>query len=226
MPTKKRITSSRLNARRDSFSGQIVILDTEDRPFFEQILSETVTDLQPGSPLEHSLAHAIAWDTWRLHHLRAIEMNIYALGAEEPDATASDRRVQPAITDAATFSKQSDRFLRLSLCEQRLTRGLHKNLAALRELQAERRRLETEDRAEEVLLARYRDIKGLPSNERGVLSQNGFVFAKEEIFAAAHRASTLDVARATLKEAPPRVQFAASSASGKVVDWPEPDAAA
>jgi hypothetical protein len=151
---------------------------------------------------------------------------MYALGAEHPAATASDSRVQPAVADAATFAKESDRFLRLSLCEQRLTRSLHKNLAALRDLQAERRRLEAHDRAEEVLLARYSDIKGLTWKAPAVASANGFVFSSDEIFGAAHRESTLQVARATLNDAPPRVQFAASSASGKVVNWPEPDAAA
>jgi hypothetical protein len=217
---------SRLNARRDGYSGQVIILAAEDRPSFEQLQSELVADLQPESALERSLAHAIAWDTWRLNHLRAVEMNIYALGAEHPAATASDFRVQPAVADAATFMKDSDRFLRLGLCEQRLTRSLHKNLAALRDLQAERRRLESEDRAEAVLLARYSDIKGLPWQSPTTASRNGFVFTKTEILAAAHRASTLEVARVTLEEAPARVQFAAASASGKVVDWPEPDAAA
>ncbi|HXE62667.1 MAG TPA: hypothetical protein VN519_03965 [Bryobacteraceae bacterium] len=218
---------SRLNARREGFTGQIVILNAEDRPFFEQFQSELVTSLQPESPLERSLAHAIAWDTWRLNHLRAVEMNIYALAAENPGtATASDSRVQPAVADADTFSKQSERFLRLSLYEQRLTRTLHKNLAVLRSLQAERRRLKAQDRAEEVLLARYSDIKGMTWQAPAAPSANGFVFSSDEILAAAHRASTLEVARATLREAPPKVQFAASSISGKIIDWPTPDAAA
>jgi hypothetical protein len=185
-----------------------------------------MADLHPETVLEHSLAHAIASDTWRLNHLRAVEMNLYALAAENPGATATDPRVQPAVADADTFAKQSERFLRLSLCEQRLNRGLHKNLAALRDLQAERRRHEAHDRTEEVLLARYSDINDLPYEAPAQATPNGFVFSNEEILAAAHRASTLEVARATLRDAAPRVQFAACSASGKIIEWPEPDAAA
>ena len=73
---------SRLNARREGFTGQIVILDAEDRPHFEKFKSDLVADLQPKTTLELSLAHGIAWDTWRLNHLRAIETNLSALGAE------------------------------------------------------------------------------------------------------------------------------------------------
>jgi hypothetical protein len=217
---------SRLNARRDGFTGQVIILSAEDRPHFEQFHAKLLAGLHPETALEKSLAHAIAWDTWRLNHLRAVEMNLYALASENPGATAADPRVQPAVADADTFSKYSDRFIRLSLYEQRLNRGLHKNLAALRNLQAERRRLEAQDRAEEVVLARYSDIKELPYSAPARPTLNGFVFSNEEILAAAHRASTLEVARAALREAPLKVQFAASSAAGKVIDWPEPDAAA
>jgi hypothetical protein len=218
---------SRLNARRDGFTGQVIILDAEDRPHFEQFQAKLLADLHPETVLERSLAHSIALDTWRLNHLRAVEINLYALAAENPGAaTATDPRVQPAVADADTFAKQSEHFLRLSLYEQRLNRSLHKNLAALHTLQADRRRHEAHDRADEVLLARYSDIKDLHYQAPARPTPNGFVFSNEEITLAAHRASTLDVARATLRETPLKVQFAASGASGKLIDWPEPDAAA
>lgn len=211
---------SRLNARRDGFTGQVIILAAEDRPHFEQFQTKLITGLRPESPLELSLAQAIAWDTWRLNHLRAIEMNIYALGAGNPAAITEDPRIQPAVADAATFTLESDRLLRLSLYEQRLNRTLHKNLATLRDLQTERRRHETADRAEEVLLARYSDINGLAYEAPGAPTPNGFVFSNEEIRGAAHRASTLEVAKTALRAS------AASSGSGKVVEWPEPNTAA
>jgi len=217
---------SRLNARREGFTGQIVILDAEDRPHFEKFKSDLVADLQPKTTLELSLAHAIAWDTWRLNHLRAIETNLYALGAEDPTPTrryqSDDPRLDPAISDAATFLHDSAHFDRLSLYEQRLTRTLHKNLAALRDLQTERRRHESEARAEEVLLARANDINGLP-HEAPAPAPNGFVFSNDEIHTAAHRASALEVAHQTLRETPPRVQFAsAASSSGpaELLPWP------
>ena len=86
-------------------------------------------------------------------------------------------RLDPAIADAATFLHESAHFGRLSLYEQRLTRNLHKNLATLRDLQADRRRHESETQAEEVLLARANDINGLPCEAPATPTPNGFVFS-------------------------------------------------
>jgi hypothetical protein len=220
---------SRLNARREGFTGQIIILDAEDRPHFEKFKSDLIADLRPKTTLELSLAHGIAWDTWRLNHLRAVETNLYALGAEDPDAIADDPRIQPAAADTATFLHESAHFHRLSLYEQRLTRILHKNLATLRDLQTERRRHESHAQAEEVLLARASDINGLPYELPAVPTPNGFVFSNDQIRAAAHRASSLDVARATLRETPPRVQFATAASStgpAELLPWPATEDAA
>ncbi|HVV45948.1 MAG TPA: hypothetical protein VHC72_12120 [Bryobacteraceae bacterium] len=223
---------SRLNARREGFTGQIIILDAEDRPHFEKFQSALVADLQPKTTLELSLAHGIAWDTWRLNHLRAVETNLYALGAENPAPTSryqtDDPRLDPAISDAAAFLHQSAHFDRLSLYEQRLTRTLHKNLAALRDLQTERRRHESEARAEEVLLARASDINNLPYEPPAALTPNGFVFSNDQIRVAAHRASSLEVAHATLRQTAPRVQFAAARSSGpaELLAWPAAEDAA
>jgi hypothetical protein len=225
--TEKGKSISRLNARRDGFTGQIIILDDEDRPHFEKFQTALIADLQPKTTLELSLAHAIAWDTWRLNHLRAVETNLYALGAENPAPTgryqSDDPRLQPAASDAATFLHQSAHFDRLGLYEQRLTRTLHKNLATLRGLQTERRRHESQAQAEEVLLARASDINGLPYETPASPTPNGFVFSNAQIHAAAHRASALDVAQATLRETPPRVQFATAASStgaAELLRWP------
>jgi hypothetical protein len=220
---------TRLNARREGFTGQIVILDAEDRPHFEKFKSGLVADLQPKTTLELSLAHAIAWDTWRLNHLRAVEHNLYALGAEDPAALADDPKIQPAAADAATFLHESAHFNRLSLYEQRLTRNLHKNLATLRDLQTERRRNEANAQAEEVLLARARDINNLPYEAPATPTPNGFVFSNDQIRKAAHRASSLDVAHATLRQTPPRVQFAQAAPSShpaELLQWPGTEDAA
>ncbi|HVW09976.1 MAG TPA: hypothetical protein VHC90_15410 [Bryobacteraceae bacterium] len=225
--TEKGKSISRLNAHRDGFTGQIVILSDEDRPHFEKFKAAFVNDLAPKTTLELSLAHSIAWDTWRLNHLRAVESNLFALGAENPGTAArpfsTDPRIDPAIADAATFLHDSAHLNRLSLYEQRLTRGLHKNLTTLRTLQADRHCHEAEARAEEVLLARASDINGLPFSTTTAPATNGFVFSTDQIRAAAHRASSLDVAHATLRATPPRVQFAAAGSSrpAEVLSWPE-----
>ena len=74
---------SRLNAIRDNLTGQITTLSAADRVFFEKLKADHIAALAPVGLDEFKYAHAIAWDTWRLDHLRAIEMNVYALGLEE-----------------------------------------------------------------------------------------------------------------------------------------------
>jgi hypothetical protein len=217
---------TRLNAKRDGFTGQITTLSDEDRPIFEKFKSDFITDLAPKTTLELSLAAAIAWDTWRLNHLRAVEMNMYALGTDDP-ATAIDCGDNPelhtAMTGALTFANEAHKFALMSLYEQRMNRSLHKNLATLRELQAERKQNYQRDRKEEVILARYSDINGLTYQAPATPTVNGSVFSNSEIFAAANRLTTLKVAKGAIWRAPLKVQFA--GASSNMVNWPEQTAA-
>jgi hypothetical protein len=156
-------------------------------------------------------------------------MNMYAIGADSPDVIVDtdDPRLQTAMSNAATFAAESPKFANMSLYEQRINRSLHKNLATLRELQAERKRHEKKDRADEVILARYSDIKGLTYQAPARPTANGSVFSNEEILGAANRLTTLKVAKSELWKAPLQVQFAgaSSSAPSNVVTWPKPDAA-
>jgi hypothetical protein len=115
----------------------------------------------------------------------------------------------------------------MSIYEQRMNRSLHKNLATLRQLQAERRQHEGRNRDEEIILARYCDIKGLTYQAPAASTPNGSVFSNEEIFAAANRLTTLEVAKKALRSEPLKVQFAgvASRTRLDTLKWPEPDAA-
>jgi hypothetical protein len=221
-----------LNAKRDGFTGQVTSLSEEDRPIFEKFKRDLVTDLAPKTVMELSLANSIAWDTWRLNHLRAVEMNLYALGTADPDSNLTidceNPQLHTAMANALTFGKESPRLALMSIYEQRMNRSLHKNLETLRKLQAERKTNYERDRAEEVVLARYSDIKGLTYQSPAVPNQNGSVFSNSEIFTAANRLTTLMIAKGVVCHAPLKVQFAgaSSSAPSNVIDWPkEPDAA-
>jgi hypothetical protein len=162
--TEKGKARTRLNATRDGFNGQVTTLSDEDRPVFEALKAELIADLAPKTVMELKLASSIAWDTWRLDHLRATEMNMYALGADNPDTAVEcdDPRIHTAMTAARTFTQKADKFALMSLCEQRLNRAIHKNLATLRAMQTERKQAYDRERAQEVLIARYNDLKGLP----------------------------------------------------------------
>jgi hypothetical protein len=115
----------------------------------------------------------------------------------------------------------------MSIYEQRMNRSLHKNLATLRQLQTERRQHESRNRDEEIILARYCDIKGLTYQAPPASTPNGSVFANEEIFAAANRLTTLEVAKMALLREPLKVQFAGASSTSPstVLKWPETNAA-
>jgi hypothetical protein len=224
---------TRLNAMRDGLTGQVTTLSDEDRPVFEALKAELIKDLAPKTVMELRLASAIAWDTWRLDHLRAIETGIFALGIDDDDVIVDcdDPQLHTSIADAVTFRKQSNKFGLMSLYEQRMNRNLHKNLATLRELQAERRSNEARALKEEVRLACANDINGLPYEAPTRPNQNGIVFSTPTVLAAAHRHTSLQVARKAVWLAPYKVRFAGAS-SGSTLDspanvekWPVEDAA-
>jgi hypothetical protein len=112
----------------------------------------------------------------------------------------------------------------MSLYEQRMNRSIHKNLATLRDLQAERKAHYKEDSADEILLARYSDIKDLPYHAPLRPTPNGSVFSKEEILTAANRLTKLKVAANTIRSTETKVQFAGASAGApsNLVNWPSP----
>jgi len=196
VPGREFRVMTRLNSTRDGFTGQVTTLSDEDRPIFEELRAGLIADLAPETIMELQLAHSIAWDTWRLDHLRATEMNMYALGAQDPDTAVDcdDPRIQTAMTAALTFCKEANNFGAMSLCEQRLNRNVHKNLATLRSMQAERKRDYARERDHEVLIARFSEIKGLPYQAAAPMAANGFVFSNDEIIAAARRQRTLEEA--------------------------------
>ena len=135
--------------------------------------------------------------------------------------------IHTAMSNAMTFGIESPKFALMSIYEQRMNRSIHKNLATLRDLQAERKRNYERDRAEEVILARYSDIKGLTYQAPATSTLNGSVFSNREIFAAANRLTTLKVAKKALSVEPWKVQCAgaASGAPSNVVNWPTNNAA-
>ena len=174
----------RLNAIRDNLTGQITTLSDEDRPRFEKLQSEMLADFAPQSSIERELAASVIWDTWRLHHLRSVEGAIYALGvAEEAAAAEADPNADgtTAIANAHTFLAEAPRFNTMSLYEQRMNRSLHRNLAILREIQKERKRLYEADKKEEVALARFQEVHSNAIQVTTRKSKNGFVFSSDEI---------------------------------------------
>jgi hypothetical protein len=229
-PSEKGKAKSRLNAIRDNLTGQIITLSATDRVFFEKLKAEHVAALAPIGLEEFKFAQAIAWDTWRLDHLRAIEMNVYALGLEESMAesmaenmdgsmeeAAADAESNPpspdeldtALADAHTFRAEAKRFELMSLYEQRMNRSLHRNVTLFRALQAERKRSYERDKEEEVLIARLHEFNEIPIQASTRLSRNGFIFSNEEIAIGAVRQRYIETALDHFKTTKPRNLFGA-----------------
>ena len=204
---------TRLNSTRDGITGQVITLSQEDLPIFEKLKKDLIADLAPKTVMELKLASSIAWDTWRLDRLRAVDTNTFALGNGNPatDVEADCPEIHTAMTNARTFEQQSQRFALLSLYEQRLTRAVHKNLATLRDLQAERKRNRDADKKEELMIARSCNLKGLAYQAPARRTENGSVFSNEEILDAVSRETTLKVASITLAQTPWQVKYPEAS---------------
>jgi hypothetical protein len=200
---------SRCNAVRDGLTGQVITLAEEDRPFFEQLIAEILADLNPQGALERKLAHSIAWDTWRLDHLRAVENNVYTFGREntEDDDPGDADPIDIARADTRTYRTEAPRLELMSLYESRMTRNLHRNVALLRELQAERKRNYERDKKEEIQIARLCEFNDMPIKASIAPSKNGFVFSNEEIAVAAVRDRYAAAAAYFLKNGKPSHLF-------------------
>jgi hypothetical protein len=186
-------SQTRLNAKRDGITGQIVTLAPEDLAIFDQLKAGMIAEFNPQTLCERQIASAIAWDTWRLNHLRAVEMNIYALGAQTSASTieCDTPELHAALADAATYERESKKFALMSIYEQRLNRSIHKNMAALKELQAEREAKRKTDLTKEVTIARAKEVDGETYQAPKRLSENGFVFSTAEVIAEANRESVM-----------------------------------
>src|ERR1700679_498441 len=121
--------SSRNNLRH-GLTGQVTIMPNEDREAHDTFCNELVEGFKPESPIEQQLAQSIAEDSWRLNRVRAIENNMFALGHAD-----QHREIQIALADAKTFQDQAAQFNLLTIYEQRINRGLRRNLKLLQELQ-------------------------------------------------------------------------------------------
>ena len=201
MPSEKQIAANRANAQkstgprtpegrakvrsnaiRHGLTGQILTLSESERPLFDELLNSLLNDFKPANAIETQLVTGIAWDTWRLNRLRAIESNTFVLEREE-----SVDEFDQALADAQTFRDDPAHFDLLSLYETRLTRNLHRNATLLRNMQRERKRLYEEDKKEEVLLNRLNEINNIEIQASKLPSKNGFVFSDEEIARAVVR---------------------------------------
>lgn len=183
---------SSLNGLRHGLTGQFNLMPHEDRRAFDHFCAGLLKDLAPAGDLETSLATSIAQDHWRLNRARAIEENVFALGAiaNPVDADAAPDALA-ALTQAQTFLKDAPQLGLLTLYAQRLHRAIEKNMAALRQLQSERKAASQQALEEALLLAELNESQNLPLDEIA----SGFGFSTPELTRQLDRRRRLKLAK-------------------------------
>ncbi len=131
--------ASRVNARTHGLTGQIILRTDEEHAAYETYLARLMPDLSPHNAVELDFAERIVFDSWRLRRAGAIEQNFHALADTDIEFDTGDLAQDDALTDAATFQLNDKTINLLSLYQQRLQRGIHRDLEMLRKMQKDRR---------------------------------------------------------------------------------------
>jgi len=192
---------SSMNALRHGITGQVSIMNEEDRVAHDKFVQDLIAGLKPEGAVELQFASVIAEDFWRLQRIRAVENDIMALGhfSEAADIDVDHPEIHASLTRAQTFLDRSKDFERLTLYEQRINRAIEKNRKQLEDLQAERKRLREEALERACLLSQV-PVAPAQSEEHSDdttpqpaahIADNGFVFSSDEIERAIHRRSRL-----------------------------------
>jgi hypothetical protein len=137
----------RLNAVRHGLTGHLAVLPNESIAAHQAFCSELIDEMAPASAMELNLAQSIAQDLWRPDRAHPIKDNMFAVGVAEDDPDPDhDPAMQLALASARTFI-HANKFGLLTCfmgwvqSAQRIKRSVHKNRAALRLMQTERRQV-------------------------------------------------------------------------------------
>jgi hypothetical protein len=139
--TEGRAKSS-LNAVKTGLTGRTVLLPGDDAAAYETHIASFFVRHQPVGDEEHSLVQSLADTEWRLLRIPALEFGIYAVGRIElaGEFAQEDADVRKHLIEAKIFLVYQRQLNNLSIQENRLRRHREKDLAALRELQENRKR--------------------------------------------------------------------------------------
>jgi hypothetical protein len=104
---------SAMNALRHGRTGQINLMPAEDREAHDKFCAAIVESLAPEGALEVRFAQSVAEDNWRLNRGRAIETNMFAVGAIHPVTRVIETgnpEIDVTISAAQTFADNPQKF--------------------------------------------------------------------------------------------------------------------
>jgi hypothetical protein len=128
---------SRMNAIQHGLAGHAMLRTPEQDAIYKTYSDRLMPDLSPANAVEQDFAERIIFDSWRVHRASAIEHNLYALAEAAFDTGNAGQ--DDALNDAHTFQVNDRTINLLSLYQQRLQRGIHRDLDMLRKMQKDRR---------------------------------------------------------------------------------------
>ena len=138
--TEEGKAKSSLNAVKTGLTGRTVLLPGDDVAAYQQHVASLEAHYNPVTDAEKLLVQSIADTEWRAARIPTLEAGIYALGSLEFVALVEHEEpaVRPALLDAKTFLVYQRQLNNLTLQENRLRRQREKDLAELKQLQADR----------------------------------------------------------------------------------------
>ena len=129
-------------------SGHAMLLSEEEFPIYHLHITRFLTQFQPKDQAESELVQRLADNYWRMDRIARLELGLYARGRLEfaglhPE---QDPHVRSLLIEAEVHLAYARQLNQLSVQEARLRRYIDSDLAALRNLQAERSEREGEKR--------------------------------------------------------------------------------
>jgi hypothetical protein len=128
-----------LNAYRHGLTGQVHILTPEDRVAYDKHCRDTQEYFNPSGDFEAGLVQSIADGRWQLQRAVAIEDAIFALDAVGVQADSEYYEAIVALTQGKTWLAHDKSLERIALYASRIQRRVEKDIAMLRQLQADRK---------------------------------------------------------------------------------------
>jgi hypothetical protein len=159
---------SRLNAMKYGFTGQLVVMPTEDLELYESHRQSFQDEYHPQGATEEHLVQSLADASWRLNRVALLESNLLSI-------SYTPRDLVDGLLD------QAKALAHLSMHSQRLSRQFERTVAQLRELQKARRIQEKKDLNDHVNIMKMSDSQGEKCSPSENQPQDGFVFSSAQI---------------------------------------------
>ena len=132
-----------LNALKSGLTGRTVLLPSDNVADYQNFLDHFSQTWTPAGLAESNLVQSIVDAEWRLARIPSLERGIFAIGYEElasEGAHAPDDQTRFSIIETKIFLKYERQLTNLSNQANRLRRHRDADIAALKELQTQRKK--------------------------------------------------------------------------------------